>query len=198
VDVHSDMFMASILSQLNPEENPGQDTTFGSNINGIETGANVQGFDINDYIAFKAAGIAALQYQNGVATFQSGVTSVNPVTSPTLTRISRRRMADFCEDSISNLAQSYGKRLSTQARRKTYKNSVKAFYARLLSKNNPGAQRIAGYTVSDADGNTVQSLGAGIYRLENDVRTLSSLDCFVLSVTAGETVSVTEVLPQGS
>ena len=195
VDLHSDVLMASICSQLPPEEDPGQQTTFTANVNGIETGSNVQGFDINDYIAFKAAGIAALRIDEGVAVFQSGVTSVDPTLYPELTDINRRRMADFIEDSIATPAKAYGKKLSLQARRKALKGEIRAFMAGLLAKNNPGAQRIGGYTVSDSDGNTDPSLGAGMYRITVAAKTLSSLKSIVIQVTAGDSVVVQEVLP---
>jgi hypothetical protein len=190
--------MASICSQLNPEENPAQANTFTANVNGIETGANLQGFPIATYTAFKAAGIAALRMEDGAATFQSGVTSVNPLTSPSLVRISRRRMADYIEDSVAVTANGFGKKLSTQARRKALKNEIKGFVKGLLSADNPGAQRIAGYTVSDSDGNTDTSLAAGMYRITLSVQTLSSLDSIVIQSTIGENVSVIEILPQAA
>jgi hypothetical protein len=198
VDVHSDTWMASICSQLNPEENPGQETTFTANVNGLETGPNVQGFDINDYIAFKAAGIAAARIDDGVAIFQSGVTSVNPLTYPSLVRISRRRMADFIQDSIAVAAKAFGKKLSVQARRKALKGEIRSFLTGLLSKNNPGAQRINGFTVDDSDGNSDVTLSEGMYRITVNVKTIASLDSIVVQTTVGEDVDVTEVLPQAA
>jgi hypothetical protein len=195
VDVHSDMLMASICSQLPPEENPGQATTFTTSVNGIETGANVQGFDISDYTAFKAAGIAALRMDEGVAVFQSGVTSVDPTVYPQLVRIARRRMADYIEDSIASPAKQYGKRLSMQARRKALKGEIRGFMARLLNKNSPGRQRIAGYTVTDTDGNSDTTLSAGMYRITTKAKTLPSLDSIVIACTVGDDVDVTEILP---
>ncbi len=167
-------------------------------MNGLETGPNVQGFDVNDYIAFKAAGIAAARIDNGVAIFQSGVTSVNPLVYPSLTRISRRRMADFIQDSIAIAAKAFGKKLSLQARRKALKGEIRSFLAGLLSKNNPGAQRINGYTVSDSDGNTDTTLSQGMYRITVNVQTIASLDSIVVQTTIGEDVDVTEVLPQAA
>jgi hypothetical protein len=198
VDVHSDTLMASILSQLNPEENPGQETTFTANVNGIETGANLQGFDVQDYTAFKAAGIAALRIDEGIAVFQSGVTSVNPLMFPSLVRISRRRMADFIQDSSAIAAKKFGKKLSTAMRRNALKSEQSSFLEGLLSRNNPGAQRIGGYTISDVDGNSDTSLAAGQYRITQNVRTLASLDSITIQSTIGENVVVTEILPQKS
>jgi len=72
VDVGADGFLASIMSQLPPEENPGQLTSFTGGVNGLETSPNAQGFTILDYEAFKAAGICALRIDAGTAFFQSG------------------------------------------------------------------------------------------------------------------------------
>ena len=197
VDVHSDVIMASICSQLPPEENPGQATTFTANVNGIETGANVQNFDMSSYQAFKAAGIAALRIDESVAVFQSGVTSVDPSVWPQLVRIARRRMDDFITDSIAGPAKAYGKKLSLAARRKALKGEIKVFMAGLLGVNNPGSQRIAGYTVSDSvnDGNDDVTLSSGMYRITVKAKTLSSLDSIVVQATIGDDVVVVSVLP---
>jgi hypothetical protein len=200
VDVGSDGFMASILSQLAPEENPGQETTFTGGIVGIESGANVQSFQINDYILFKAAGIAALRIDQdtGVAIFQSGVTSVNPLIYPQLTRISRRRMADYIQDSLAQLCVAFGKRLSTNARRKALVAEIKSFLEQLLNRSNPASQRIGGYTIDSVSGNTPTTLGLGMFRVTISVQTLSSLDSIVLATVIGEQVSVQEQLPQAA
>jgi hypothetical protein len=192
--------MASLLSQLNPEENPGQETTFTGGVVGIESGANVQSFTINDYILFKAAGIAALRMDRdtGVAIFQSGVTSVNPLVYPQLTRISRRRMADFIQDSLAQLCVAFGKRLSTNARRKAMVVEIKSFLEQLLNRSNPAAQRIGGYSIDTVSGNTPTTLGLGMFRVTISVQTLSSLDSIVLATVIGEQVSVQEQLPQAA
>lgn len=195
VDIGPDGFLASIMSQLNPEENPGQLTPFNTAVNSIGLGPNIQGFTIVDYINFKAAGICALRIDNGAAIFQSGVTSVDPSVYPSLTRISRRRMADFIQDSIAKRSKAFGKQLSTNARRHSLSAEIRAFMSQLLGKNNPGSQRIAGYTLDDKTGNTPTTLGLGLYRIKLLVRTLASLDSIVIETTVGEQVQVNEVLP---
>lgn len=195
IDQTSDGWMASILSQLPPEENPGQDTPFTGAINGIETGANAQGLDMDDYIAFKAAGVAALRTDAGIAIFQSGVTSVDPLVSPSQVTIARRRMDDFIGDSIAQFAKGYGKKLMTRARRKAFKQSVLGFLKRLLSPNNPEAQRIAGYTVDDKSVNTDASLARGLYKLLVKVQTLPSMDSIGIIEEVGTTVEVAVSLP---
>jgi hypothetical protein len=200
VDVGSDGFMASILSQLPPEENPGQETSFTGGIVDIESGANVQNFGINDYILFKGAGIAGLRIDQdtGVAIFQSGVTSVNPNIYPQLTRISRRRMADFIQDSLAQLCTAFSKKLSTNARRMALVAEIRNFLTQLLAPSNPSAQRIGGFQIDYTTGNTPTTLGLGLFRITIKVQTLASLDSIVLATVIGEQVSVTEQLPQAA
>lgn len=198
LDVGADGFLASILSQLPPEENPGQETPFTSAVISVESSANAQGFTMTDYIAFKAAGICALRVDGGVAIFQSGVTSVDPAVNSGLVRISRRRMADFCQDSISLTAKGFGKKLSTVARRKALETEIRTFLGALLSIKNPTNQRIAGFTVDAVSGNTAETIGMGLFRIIIKIRTLSSLDSIVLQTTVGEQVEVAETLPEAA
>jgi len=192
VDLGADGFMASILSQLPPEENPGQLTPFASGAVGLESSPNAQHFTMTDYINFRASGIAALRIDDGTTIFQSGVTSVDPLTFPNLRNIARRRMADFIQDSLARRSKAFGKKLSTFVRRKALTGEVIAFLTTLLSANNPAFQRIAGFEVDDTTGNTQTTLGMGLYRLIIRVRTLASLDSIVLETTIGESVVVAE------
>jgi hypothetical protein len=194
VDVGADGVMASICSQLQPEENPGQETAFTGAVNSLETGSNVQGFQMPDYTAFRASGIAAPRMDGGVMVFQSGVTSVDPSVFPNLRNIARRRMADFIQDSIAKRGKSYGKKLATFVRRLALASEIRQFLRALLSKNNPSSQRIAGFSIDSKSGNTPDTLAAGIYRIIISVRTLASLDSIVLQTEIGEGVTVTEQL----
>jgi hypothetical protein len=198
VDVGADGFMASILSQLPPEENPGQDTPFTTAINSPESSPNAAGLQITDYINLKAAGVCALRMDQGTAIFQSGCTSVDPNVYPQFVRISRRRMADFIQDSLALLASGFGKKLSTAARRAGLTSEIRAFMEQLLNKGNPNGQRIAGYTVDAVTGNTPDTLALGIFRIIINVQTLPSLDSIVLQTTIGEQVQVQEVFPQAA
>ena len=195
VDMGADGFLVSIMSQLAPEENPGQLTGFTAGITSLESSTNANGLTIVDYINFKAAGICALRFDQGVAIYQSGVTSVDPNLNPGLVRISRRRMADYIQDSLSLRTKSFGKKLSTNARRNALVGEIRAFMEGLLSRENPANQRIAGFTIDAKSANTPAVLAQGLFRIRVPVRTLPSLDSIVLEVTVGEQVTVTEVLP---
>ena len=196
LDIGADGFMASILSQLPPEENPGQLTPFTSGINSIETAAAADNLTIVDYTTLKSAGIAALRVDDGTAIFQSGVTSVDPGTFPSLKNIARRRMADFIQDTLARRLKGFGKKLSTVARRKAMVSEIREFMNGLLSKNNPSSQRIDGYSIDDVSGNTATTLAQGLFRIILKVRTLASLDSIVLETTIGESVVIDEAVPQ--
>ncbi len=198
VDVGSDGFLSSILSQLPPEENPGQLTSFLDAVVGLESSANVQNFTMDNYIAFKSAGICALRIDEGNAIFQSGVVNVDPSVYPNLKNIARRRMADFIQDSLARRAKFFSKKLSTNYRRKALAAEQVAFMETLLSKSDPARQRIAGYAIDTRKGNTDETLALGLYRLIIRVRTLASLDSIVLQTTIGESVTEVEELPQAA
>lgn len=198
VDVGADGFMASILSQLAPEENPGQLTAFTSAVVSLESSPNAAGFTVDDYKLFRANGIAAPRMDDGVLVFQSGVTSVDPGTFPNLRNIARRRMADFIQDTMARRGKSFGKKLNSVARRQAITAEFRSFLDNLLSKNNPAFQRIAGYTIDAVTGNTPETLALGIFRILVRVRTLSSLDAIVIESTVGESVTVSEIIPEAA
>lgn len=198
VDVGADGWMVSICTQLPPEENPGQDTPFTSSIVGLESSLNAQNLEEPDYQLFKASGIAAIRIDGGVAAFQSGVTSVDPNVNSGLTRISRRRMADFIEDSLGIALKGFGKKLSTVVRRKAIETLIRTFLNSLLSPTQPANQRINGYTVDTKSGNTPQLLQQGLFRIIVNVQTIPSLDSLVIQATVGENVQVQVTIPQAA
>jgi hypothetical protein len=193
INVGSDGFLVSICSQLPPEENPGQQTTYALGALGIESNnPDVQNMGINDYIAFRANGIAAPRMSDGAIIFQSGITSVNPAIFPQFRNIARRRMADYIQDSLALLLKSFGKKLNTPSRRAGVVSAVRTFMVQLLSPGNAAAQRIDGFKLDPVTGNTPETLALGLFRLILDTRTLSSLDSIVLQTTIGEAVDVSE------
>lgn len=205
VDVGADSFLASVMSMLPPEENPAQETDLLSGVNGLESGANVQGFDITTYTAFKAAGICAIIMDNGVAGFQSGVTSVDPLVNPNLVNIKRRRMADFLQDSMAISLKEFGKKLGTSKRKNAIRTEINLFLNGLAgggssaaagNPNNEDSQRIDSYGVAPGNDNGTPT---NLYRLIVAVKLLDSLDSIVLQTTIGETVNVSEIImPQAA
>ncbi len=193
VDVGADSWAASVCSQLPPEENPGQATTFLLGVTAIEAGnSDVQDLTLGDYELFKSSGIMALRIDGGETFFQSGITSVDPVLYPQRVTVARRRMADYIEDSLAGGVAQYVKQLATLARRALILGEIDGFLAGLKSEGNPTLQRIDSYRIDGKTGNTPDSLAKGIFRVIVKVRTLSSLDVIVLDCEIGTTVNITQ------
>ncbi len=201
VTVGSDGYLACIMSQLPPEQNPGQLTAFTGAAIGLEP--NVNGgnpLQLQDYINLKAAGICGAKLTGGSAgtlIFQSGVTSVNPLTYPALAPIHRRRMADYIQDSIATALDPYSKQLMTLALRQALTVMVRGFMIGLVSPTNLNQQRIAGFfldtkTPNAAPAGGVSPTSLGIFRFLLLVTTLPSLDDIVLDTQIGDSVVVTQ------
>ena len=191
LDVHLDTWLASLLSNLNPERNPGQSTDpvprVMAGILGFQRG--VSGLDINDYKQFRAKGICALRIDRTAgAIFQSGITT--SLTSGEK-NIARRRMADFIEDSLALNLNGFSKQPLTPALKDSSVAEVDSFLNGLLSPNNPPAQRIAGYLIDDKSGNTPELEAQGIFVIIAKARTLASMDFLTIQAQVGESVVVT-------
>lgn len=195
--VGADSAMAMLMSNLAPEENPGQSTGLIEFILGMEpnlTGANMPTkFQLADYIAFKAQGVACLFRDPRLAAweFESGVTAVDPTFFPTLSPINRRRMADFIEDSLAAISLKYVKKPGTTDRKDSLLGEMFDFLDTLEAPNNPAQQRIDSFSLDSKSGNTDQLSGLGIYVIVAAVRMLGDLDNIVVEATIGATVSVT-------
>lgn len=191
LDVRADARLASLLSNLPPERNPGQAAApvpaVMSSVVGLQRTAPQ--LTMNDYIALKGAGICALRIDRTSGTiFQSGKTT--SLTSGQ-ENINRRRMADFIEDSLANALVSLSKLPLTQALKDSILSEIVAFMEQLLSINNPAAQRINGYLVDDVSGNTPALEAAGIHVVITKVRSLATADTIVVQAEVGESVNVT-------
>ena len=191
IDTHFDAWMASILSVLAPERNPGQAAppipVILAPVKGVQRG--VTKLQIGDYTLLRQRGVAALRIDRMVGPIvQSGITS-SLISGEK--NINRRRMADFLEDSMAQRLVAFSKLPLTPALKDTIVGEMDAFLAGLLSINNPPAQRIAGYIIDDKSGNTPDLEAKGIFVAIAKVRTLATADFIVLQVEAGEGVNVT-------
>ncbi len=191
IDIGADGFLVSVCSQLAPEENPGQLTGFLGAVVGLESAAPE--LTITDYTNLRGSGICGPRMDEGSPIYQSGVTSVDPTVNPNLRNIARRRMADFIQDSMARRAKAFSKKLSTRSRRNAIVGEQNAFLRGLLSPNNPDRARIEGYVLDTKNGNTKESLAAGLFRVITRVRTLPSLDSIAVQTQIGETVEVSEL-----
>ncbi|TAL43882.1 MAG: hypothetical protein EPN91_05435 [Salinibacterium sp.] len=194
--VGPDSLMASLLSQLPPENNPGQATDLIEIVQRLEDGLVTAGqptnFQMADYIAFKANGVAALRRDTRIGrwVFESGITTVNPNVSPVQVPIARRRFADFVQDSIAAISMKYNKLPATQDRKDTFTGEVFDFLDTLEAKQNPAQQRIVAFSLDSKTGNTVQLAGLGIFVLIITVQQVGTLDVIVLQTAIGPSVTV--------
>lgn len=169
---------------LNPEENIGQLTEFLDWVVGIERGnSDVQALTIDDYKAFKAAGIMAPNLL-GTPELQSAVTS-----SLVAGRLNanRRAFTDYLLDSLSEFARPFQKKLTTKTRRAQFIGSLKGFTGSLVR-----AERAERDVIDGVSGNTAQSVAAGIYWVKVTVKMLSTMDVIVIDGRVGVDVTFAE------
>jgi hypothetical protein len=185
LDTTTDTWLASLLSNLQPELNPGQAADpvprVLSSIIGYQRGTPA--LDMSTYILFKQFGVCALRMARNVGPiFQSNVTT--SLTSGA-TSISRRRMADFIQDSLAARYNQMSKMLGRQSVKDALRSETEAFLSDLLSENNPEAQRIESYTADDKSPNTPTLAARGIHIIKVVVYTLNHLDTIVLQSEVG-------------
>jgi hypothetical protein len=193
VDVGTDTWLACVLSNLAPEQNPGQLTDLLGNLLDVEAGnPDVQNLMIGDYGAFEAAGVVAVRFDDGDVIFQSGVTSVDPAVNFNLKNIARRRMADFIEDSLAPVLNVYVKQVMSPTLQGSIVGAIDGFLVGLKSPNNPAASRISGYVLDAKTLNTQATLDAGIFKIQIRVKTYPSMDEIVLDTQVGETVDISD------
>lgn len=188
LDVGFDGYVVSLMSNLPPELNIGQAARpvpgLLATVRGVQRG--VTKLELNDYITLRDRGVAALRIDRTVGPIvQSGITTSRVAGEK---NIARRRMADFIQDSLAARLVSFVKLPLTQANKDSSVVEVEAFMNELLSVDNLAAQRIAGFEVDDASGNTPELEAKGIFVIVVRARTLASGDFIVLQTEIGEGV----------
>ena len=192
LDVRSDIFMASVLSNLASERNPGQSTDpvplCLAPILAFQRG-NLPSFSMTDYILFKQNGVCSIRFdRTSGKIFQSGVTSSLESSKK---NINRRRMADEIQDSLAAAYSSYIKQPLTSQLKSSVNSETSAYLTGLLSPNNPAAQRIEAFQVDTVSGNTPQLAAQGIHVVIVKVKMLATADSIVLQAEVGQTVNIT-------
>lgn len=190
ITVRGDGPLSTLCAVLNPEENPGQATTLIDQFFELEDIG--RSLEISDYIAFKAAGIAApIIDEDTGPEYQSGVTSSLVSGRETL---ARRKMADFVQDSMASLAKPFQKKLNRRSNRDAVTVRFDSFLSGLRSLNAPELQRIENFSIDDEQGNTPDRLALGIGTWLTTVRTLSSLDAIVIRTEIGPNAIISTTL----
>lgn len=177
VEVHGDIVAASVMSLLNPEENPAQATSFIPRdlYVGVENAIVSWGED--EYAAAKAAGIMAPCYdENEGPGFMSGVTSVDPLAYPSQAPVARVRFADFLTDSVQEFQKPYVKLPATETRKALLQGKLEEFLQGLQD-----VERVEKFKVSEG-----QKPAANTYLLNWAVEMIDSLDNIINATSIGE------------
>jgi hypothetical protein len=193
LDVGFDGFLASVLSNLPPERNPGQSAApvpgILAPVLGLQRGApNLQ---LNDYIVLRSSGVASVRMDRTTGpVIQSGITTS---LVPGQKNISRRRMADFIEDSLGIVLAPFVKLPLSISNKDSAVSEVDSFLAGLLSTANPAAARIDDYQVDEKSGNTPTTTAAGVFVIIVRVRLTPNGDFIVLQSEIGENVVISQL-----
>lgn len=175
-------WMASILSQTDIDIHPGEEDTkqFTAGITRLYYPALARA----DYIALRAAGVAALEQDDGYA-FVSGVTTS---LVPGKEQITRRRMADFLQLSIAKTLKFSVKKKNTFTRKQANAGMVQQFLDDLQR-----AERVVLASNVDPDIlNTPSQEAQGIVRMLVRVRLIGHILELVLETEIGTAVVVTQ------
>ncbi len=188
ITVRADGPLASIMSQLPPEEDPGQATGLLGAFFEVDSAGEDLGLDA--YAALRAAGICAPRVdEDDGSLYQSGVTTSS---DSARTEIMRRNFADFLQDTYARLAGPFSKRLNSQLQRDALTARFDSFLNSLLSPNTPAQARIEAYSLDVQSGNSPERLAAGRFVLIPSVRQFSSLRAIVVQAVSGTTTEITE------
>lgn len=191
IDLAPDGFMAATLSNFPAEKNPGARNANIQAIQDFESEYAVSPLVRQDYINFKAKGVAALKRDRAAGWwFQSGITSVDPLVDQAKAPIKRRRMADEIQDSIAAIGSNYNKEPATQDRVDQMVGEIDAYLLALRSPPNPANKRIELYAIDAESGNSPELVALGIFTVIVKVRLLASMDTLVFETTIGETVEI--------
>lgn len=190
LDDSGDVWLASVMSNLAPERNPGQSQepvpTILGPIVGLQRGLGT--LQMADYIVLRQQGVCGMRIDpSDGPVFQSGITT-SLVSGQK--NIARRRMADFIEDSVARRLNQLSKLPLTEDLKDTCLTEVIAFFDELKSPNNKKAQRINDYSVDGVSGNTANLESKGIYVVIGNVRTLATADTIVFQAQIGEGVVI--------
>lgn len=196
IDMPADGWLIAVLSNLNPELNPGQAAepvpTILSPVAGGLARNITAALGINDYTTMRQYGICGIRIDRAVGpVFQSGVTTS---LTPGQTTIQRRRMADFCEDSIADALAPLAKLPATALWVDNVTTEIDQFLDGLQSPDNPQLSRITAYLIDDVSGNTSDLNNQGIYVWIVKVKTTPTADFIVLQFNVGNNVVVAQQL----
>lgn len=190
ITVDGNSFAAALLVSVDPWISPGgaEGAQYLTGITGLETESTSD----TVYEALRGKGIAAwfMATALGGAIMRGGV--VTSLTSG-LTKIRRRRTADYLEESIAALLELYAEKpldltLSSQTLGAITGAEIGAIHGFLDDEKTKG--HIQSFSVDPWSQNVQADIDAGEWVIAMDVKTFSDQDVIVLKANIGDTVSV--------
>lgn len=171
-------WLASILSQVDVDIHPGEDSTKAYTA-GISKLYN-ENLARPDYVALRAAGICALEDDNGFA-FVSGVTTDGG-------EITDYREIDFLNLSVAARSRSMVKKKNTATNRRALIAPIQAFFEELKQQE----RILEDYQVDDSSLNTPTTRGENIEQVLLRGRLISHMNFLVLQTEYGTSVTISQ------
>lgn len=171
------MWMASILSQLDVDENPGVEAAkkFTAGI----TELYFPSLERSDYVAMREAGIAAIEEDAGGFVFVSGITT-------DLVEIADRRGIDFLNISVADRTRHEAKKKSTERNRRALIAPIIDFFTQLVKD-----ERVLEAFLVDGEAlNTPTTRGQNIERVLLRGRLISHMNFIVAETEYGTSVEI--------
>jgi hypothetical protein len=183
--VRPESWLASIFSQTDPDIHVGEEDTkqYTAGIIRLYNQTFVRG----DYIAFKDAGICALENDAGGFAFVSGVTTC---LNPGKEQIARRRCTDYLLISLARDLKHQVKKKNTTTRRAVIAGLIDSF----LNTHKQAERIVEDYELKldGAAGNTSITRSQNIERFRLRVRLIPHMLHLVLEGEVGTNVTITE------
>lgn len=189
IDETSDGWMASLLSNLGPERNPGQNEqpvrAIMQYVLGFQRAPTPITPDINRYTALRQLGVCSPRFDSDVGpAFQSGLTSSLTAGKK---NISRRRMADFTQDSIVQILKPFSKLPMTPKWRTDVQGAIEGFFQPLGPEcTDKSKQLYAAVDIDMVSGNTAEMEAAGAFNITVVAKTFATADFIQLTTGISE------------
>ena len=190
-DIPAATALASLMSQIRPEQNPGKQTGTQNWLrleSAVKSGGTIGPLTKADYKLFKKAGICAPRLDPSYGgIFQSGVTTINPLTFPNLVRVARSRFRHFYLDTLAVGLMRFAKDDGNQENRDIVTAIIESFNNDLIL-----GQRIKNASVDSVSGNTGTFNARGIFAWNLQVEMFNSMDNILLNAEIGSEVTINE------
>lgn len=181
IDQAPHVWMASILSQIDVDVHPGSEeaSRFLAGVSDLAKPALSRG----DLVDLKAAGISTLEPTPEGYAFRSAVTMS---LDPALAEITRRRSADFIQNSLADTLRHHVKAKNTASRRRMMNAQIVNFLGELRRNE----RIVEDFAVDQESPNSAEQRGRGLEKILLNVRLIGHILSLVLETNIGTGVTI--------